>query len=266
MARREVYVRTESGTVYKTENPEHWKGATVITRAEGEAAQRAEAVAHLRELFPPGSVVPTVLRHVSASGMSRRISVLAVTQDAERGPRVCDVSYHVARAVGFKLHKDGGLVVGGCGMDMGFHVVYSLSSVLYGAGYECLGRGKDGRRCCPSNYHTNHRDTIQCEGVERDGEQIRCYRPSPFSRFEVPEDWPTIPVDRGEVGKADGVEVRTLAACLFESEKSRTQGGDGTTREVCPTCEGRGRLPNPDGPERFDLVHEDGYALRHEWV
>lgn len=128
-AKREVFVRTESGRVYKTENPEHWTGATVIPRREGEAAQKAEAVAHLRELFPAGSVVHTVLRRVSASGMSRRISVLAVVQDAERGPRVCDVSHHVARAVGFRLHKDG-LVVGGCGMDMGVHVVYSLSSVL----------------------------------------------------------------------------------------------------------------------------------------
>jgi hypothetical protein len=39
-------------------------------------------------------------------------------------------------ATGFRLNKNGnGLVVGGCGMDMGFHAVYTLSRILYNDGY-----------------------------------------------------------------------------------------------------------------------------------
>jgi hypothetical protein len=34
----------------------------------------------------------------------------------------------------------------------------------------------------------------------------------------------------------------------------------------CPACKGAGRVPNPEGPERFDLVHTDGYALHHRWL
>lgn len=42
----------------------------------------------------------------------------------------------------------------GCGMDMGFHLVYSLSRVLFSpkqGGFECLGIG----HYCPSNDHSN---------------------------------------------------------------------------------------------------------------
>ena len=40
--------------------------------------------------------------------------------------------------------------VGGCGMDMGFHVVYNLSRALYRDGrFVCMGED------CPSNDHSN---------------------------------------------------------------------------------------------------------------
>ena len=41
---------------------------------------------------------------------------------------------------------------------------------------------------------------------------------------------------------------------------------DGSALQVCPTCKGEGRIDNPDGPERWDLVHTDWYALRHRWL
>ena len=90
--------------------------------------ERAEWVAKLREIMPPGSTVYTVLRHVSKAGMARDISVVVIDAD---GPR--DVSGWVARATGWKWQRDsnGGLRVSGCGMDMGFHVVSVLSRVLY---------------------------------------------------------------------------------------------------------------------------------------
>lgn len=49
--------------------------------------------------------------------------------------------------------KHGGIKIGGCGMDMGFELVYRLSAKLYGyaskRGYACLGER------CLSNEHVN---------------------------------------------------------------------------------------------------------------
>jgi len=133
-------------------------------------------------------------------------------------------------------------------MDMGFHLVYELSHTLYGDGYACLGKGK-----CPSNYHNNHRDQIRCDGFEGKF----CWKPDPWSsRFPVPEDWPTSePIDIG-----DGKTIKGhLLSCLSNED-------DTAVKIVCPTCKGAGYLPNPEGPERFDLTHTDGYALRHRWL
>jgi len=109
--------------------------------------EKANAIAKLREWLPPGSTVYTVLRHTSASGMSRCISVFVM--DKETGhPR--EVDYFAARALGLKTNNDRGwLIIGGCGMDMGFHIVTNLSYTLHPDGFGCVGEG------CPSNDHSN---------------------------------------------------------------------------------------------------------------
>jgi hypothetical protein len=99
--------------------------------------ERQEAIERLKEWIKPGDTLYLVLRHRSASGMSRTISV--------KGFRVreCDgtiddfeYSYNVALALGWRFNRDReGVTVGGCGMDMGFHLVYELSGVLFGDGY-----------------------------------------------------------------------------------------------------------------------------------
>lgn len=114
---------------------------TKETRAQ--AAEREEARERLRALLPPGSTVYTVLRHVSRSGMMRHIDVYAILDGEPRW-----LSGYVSKATGIPRVKDA-LKVGGCGMDMGFHVVYTLSHALYGKGYGCIGSG------CPSNDHNN---------------------------------------------------------------------------------------------------------------
>ena len=91
------------------------------------SAERTEALGKLREMFPRGSRVHVVLRHVSRSGMLRHISVL----HAQNGT-IRDVSYLVARALDYRRDlDDGGIVVHGAGMDMGFELVYNLSMALY---------------------------------------------------------------------------------------------------------------------------------------
>lgn len=64
----------------------------------------------------------TVLRHVSASGMQREISVKAVQDD-----EVMHLDYLVGQALDLTYGKHNGLKVRGCGMDMGFHLVDSIN-------------------------------------------------------------------------------------------------------------------------------------------
>lgn len=90
-----------------------------------------EMLARLRVLFPQGSTVTTVVRHVSQSGMQRAISVLHAGTDG-----IDDVSWMISRAGLFKNHtRQPGLKVDGAGMDMAYHVVYTLAGRLYGDGY-----------------------------------------------------------------------------------------------------------------------------------
>lgn len=77
-------------------------------------------------------VVYTGLDHVSSSGMTRHISCYLATQNEGEKPRITDITYFVSQITGYKRNsKNGGLVISGCGMDMGFHVVYGLSCRMY---------------------------------------------------------------------------------------------------------------------------------------
>lgn len=125
----------------------------MATATKAQQSERLAAIEQLRAMLPPGSTVKTILRHVSRSGMSRSISVIIGSDD---------YSWLVARAFGDKIdQKNGGLKVGGCGMDMGYHVVHSLSATLYRDGFGCIGlTGPVGsyplsRERCPSNDHNN---------------------------------------------------------------------------------------------------------------
>ena len=99
-----------------------------------ERAERQKAVDHLRKLLPKGSTVYTVLRQVSASGMSRRIDLYTFKPGAEPGsePVKLYLSGYVATSGQYRRHKHGAIVVGGCGMDMGYHLVSNLSYALHG--------------------------------------------------------------------------------------------------------------------------------------
>lgn len=140
-----------------------------MTKAQ--RTEQAAAIERLREWVKPGDTVYTILRHVSRSGMSRSISTVI---DGEEGPN--DISYMVARALGNRMDRDrGGVIVGGAGMDMGFHLVYNLSYCLWPNGFECVGAGDESkhwtRTGCPSNDHSNQRELPMVAGsmVHSDG-------------------------------------------------------------------------------------------------
>jgi hypothetical protein len=257
--------------------------------------KHAESLARLREWIKPGDTLYTVLESVSRSGMSRTIRVVLPYTTDDGRVDFLHPNHAVSEVLGYRRAKRGdGLIVGGCGMDMGFHLVNGVSESLYGylrcenpacgahyadcyrpidehrltirpncascgellaGGYQCLGKGK-----CPSNYHVNHRDRIHCEGTRvynPDGPDSgeRCYKPGGmFSRYEAPEGWPRRVVDIGDGATVDGGPL----ACIGDL--------DAGTLQVCPTCQGEGDVPNPEGPERWDLLHTDGYAIRHKWL
>jgi len=87
--------------------------------------------------------------------MSRAIRVVLL-KPGENGQPVIDLhpNYAVGKALGLRHWKRHGraqdaLVVGGAGMDMGYHVVYNLARTLFADGFACVGEG------CPSNDHSN---------------------------------------------------------------------------------------------------------------
>jgi hypothetical protein len=98
---------------------------------------KQKAIEDLKKILKEGDLVYTVLRSVSRSGMSRQISVMVPVLSRDGKPVIQDITGYVQDALDYKANKKGAyaLVVGGCGMDMGFHVVYQLASILFNDGY-----------------------------------------------------------------------------------------------------------------------------------
>lgn len=118
------------------------------------AAEIAEWTQEMRADVPPGSTLTTVLRHRSASGMTRDIDVYSFTCEDGRVVKRW-LSYRAAAILGWTFNERTEAVrVSGAGMDMGFHLVYSLSRRLYPDGFTCTGKDYPDKRC-PSNDHSN---------------------------------------------------------------------------------------------------------------
>ena len=110
---------------------------------------RDDAITALRETLKPGDTVYTVLRNVSRSGMTRSIDAYVIHGNSPHW-----ISRRVAAAIDAPFdEKRDAVKMGGCGMDMGFALVYQLSHTLYPAGFDCIGEG------CPANDHVNARKT-----------------------------------------------------------------------------------------------------------
>jgi len=107
---------------------------TTATKKMTKKEEKALDVAYAREqllthYLREGDTVYTVLRSVSSSGMSRTLS-LKVAKDG----KILDLTYYASILLDWPLVEVNGsraLRVGGCGMDMGFHTVYTLSSILF---------------------------------------------------------------------------------------------------------------------------------------
>ena len=105
-----------------------------MNTATTKKARRIDEIKDAREkllthYITQGATVYTILRSRSTSGMSRTIS-LVVALDG----KVQDITYYAAQALGERLIETNGhraIRQNGGGMDMGFNLVYNLSSVLF---------------------------------------------------------------------------------------------------------------------------------------
>jgi hypothetical protein len=102
---------------------------------------------YLIPLFEEDRMVYTKLDHVSSSGMTRHISVFVA-----RDNQIINITWYVSQLVEMKRNdKDGGIIIGGCGMDMGFALIYDLSRILYPDGFK-LKDGEHGRNGDTSSF------------------------------------------------------------------------------------------------------------------
>ena len=100
-----------------------------MSKASDKAAEKAEAINQIRKYVRPGDTVYGIVREVSRSGMSRTIDLYAVNRKDKDRPLAYLTGY-AAKVLGY-TRKDRGMLVGGCGMDMVFHCIYSLARAIF---------------------------------------------------------------------------------------------------------------------------------------
>ena len=87
---------------------------------------------YLETQLKAGDTIYIVCTHVASSGMSRHLKALIVDNEG----KLRNISSEIAEAIDWKTSKIGNaVIVKGCGMDMGSHLVYTLSRKLLKDGY-----------------------------------------------------------------------------------------------------------------------------------
>ena len=120
-------------------SPSDWRREAIALLESGhisnekmdELRVRAYApMTRLYALFETDRTVHLILSHTARSGTYREINPIFI--NAERYP--LSIAYEAGEILGYKPVR-GGLAVKGGGMDMGFHLVYSLSTAMFYSGY-----------------------------------------------------------------------------------------------------------------------------------
>lgn len=88
---------------------------------------KLESITMLKDTIKQNDIIYTDVKKVSSSGMYRHIKTYII-----RDNKPLDISCHVANAIGWAFKdKTFAVGVGGCGMDMGFHLVSTLANILF---------------------------------------------------------------------------------------------------------------------------------------
>lgn len=105
------------------------------------------ALSRLKKFLKPGATIYHTVKKVSSNGMSRQISFYIVNKG-----KIRTINWELSHILDYKRNPDNGaLKVGGCGMDMGFSVVYSTGRKLFPNGFK-LPKGKHGRNGDTSGF------------------------------------------------------------------------------------------------------------------
>ena len=96
-----------------------------LTKAQ-KIEQQETSITFLKENIKADNIIYTSLQSVSSTGMSRRLKIYIVKDN-----QIIDITYDTANALEYRYNfEKGSLIIGGCGMDMGYYVVCSLTSLL----------------------------------------------------------------------------------------------------------------------------------------
>lgn len=125
---KQYYMRAPSGEVFTTSNPDWHKECEQLTQKAGIVARQEYCRAELLKLIKPGQTIYCVLRSVSKSGMQREISLFIATKN-KGVPGIRNIDTLAADLL--LQTQDRGIKQHGCGMDMGFDLVYRLGHALW---------------------------------------------------------------------------------------------------------------------------------------
>jgi hypothetical protein len=107
---------------------------TIEAQLKGITDKELSAQRLLSDYLKETNTVYTVLRGASSSGLTQYVSLMVPGLDHDGKPDLYNITWHASNVLGDKLHDRDGhrvLKLQGGGMDLGFNVVYNLSSVLY---------------------------------------------------------------------------------------------------------------------------------------
>jgi len=119
------YYMQDDQSVFMTASPEYHPKATKLPQAHGKELYRLQSIEKVKALLEDVNTVYGIVRHVSASGMSRDIDLYIIKDN-----RPVYLTGYASTILGYPMAKNRGMKVGGCGMDMVFHCVSSLAQAI----------------------------------------------------------------------------------------------------------------------------------------
>lgn len=112
----------QDGEVFQTMHPEYHKDAEKLPQAKGKELYREQCKQKLSKLLESVETVYGIIRHVSASGMSRDIDLYVIKDN-----QMIYLTGYASTVLDYPMSKNRGMKVCGCGMCMVFHCVSSLA-------------------------------------------------------------------------------------------------------------------------------------------
>ncbi|MFA5340566.1 MAG: hypothetical protein WC332_02200 [Clostridia bacterium] len=114
---------------------------------------KKEAIKNIKKILRAGDTVHCICRHVSSSGMMRRLSFYAI----KKNKLIC-LDWYINRIMDIYPHdrNNAGLRVSGCGMDMGFSVVYNLGKTIWPKGTPKPHGNRNGKPDSDGGYALKH--------------------------------------------------------------------------------------------------------------